>query len=146
MFEIVIQEVLLSIWGSYSTTWRLPLTNVKWHSDPRPATVTSKPIDHFPLFHDLDSELDLHRITCVWFPWIICNWWSMQAGNAYPSGDLVPSPVWGLGYAPILKTIFFSKLSCLLSTFLLAYSSELSRFCFQNVYLDLIESAVSSNG
>ena len=43
MLEIVIQEVLWSIRGSYSAIWSLPFTNVKWHSDPWP-TVTSQPI------------------------------------------------------------------------------------------------------
>ena len=41
--EIVIQEVLWSIRGSYWAIWSNPLTNVKWHSDPWP-TVTSLPI------------------------------------------------------------------------------------------------------
>ena len=41
--EIVIQEVLWSIRGSYSTIWSLPLSNVKWHSGPWP-TVTSQTI------------------------------------------------------------------------------------------------------
>ena len=27
-----------------------------------------------------------------WFPWSICNGCGMPAGNAYPSGHLVPSP------------------------------------------------------
>ena len=30
-FEIVSQEVLLSIWGSHQTLWSLPLPNVTWH-------------------------------------------------------------------------------------------------------------------
>ena len=30
--------------GSYSTKWSLPPTNVKWHSDPWPVTVTSPPV------------------------------------------------------------------------------------------------------
>ena len=29
------------------------------------------------------------------FPWSICNWCGMTAGNAYPSGHLVPSPHFG---------------------------------------------------
>ena len=41
--EIVIQEVLWSIRGSYSAIWSNPLTDIKWHSDPWP-TVTSQPI------------------------------------------------------------------------------------------------------
>ena len=31
-----------------------------------------------------------------WFPWSICNGCGMPAGNAYPSGHLVPSPILGL--------------------------------------------------
>ena len=30
-----------------------------------------------------------------WFPWSICNGCGMPAGNAYPSGHLVPSPLFG---------------------------------------------------
>ena len=30
-----------------------------------------------------------------WFPWSICNGCGMPAGNAYPSGHLVPSPYFG---------------------------------------------------
>ena len=30
-----------------------------------------------------------------WFPWSICNGCDMPAGNAYPSGHLVPSPHFG---------------------------------------------------
>ena len=30
-----------------------------------------------------------------WFPWSICNGCGMPAGNAYPSGHLVPSPHFG---------------------------------------------------
>ena len=41
--EIVIQEVVWSIRGSYSAIWSIPLTNVKWHPDPWP-TVTTQPI------------------------------------------------------------------------------------------------------
>ena len=41
-----------------------------------------------------------------WLPWSICNGCGMPAWNAYPSGNLVPSPFWGLAYAPIFKTSF----------------------------------------
>ena len=41
--EIVIQEVLWSIRGSYLAISSNPFTNVKWHSEPWP-TVTSPPI------------------------------------------------------------------------------------------------------
>ena len=39
-----------------------------------------------------------------WFPWSICNGCGMPAGNAYPSGHLVPSPIFGLANAPIVET------------------------------------------
>ena len=39
-----------------------------------------------------------------WFPWSICNGCGMPAGNAYPSGHLVPSPILGLANAPIVET------------------------------------------
>ena len=45
--EIVIREVLWTTLGSYSTIWSLPLTNVKWHSDPRPVKMTFISIRHF---------------------------------------------------------------------------------------------------
>ena len=41
-----------------------------------------------------------------WFPWSICNGCGMPAGNAYPSGHLVPSPILGLANAPIVETKF----------------------------------------
>ena len=37
-----------------------------------------------------------------WYPWSICNGCSMPAGNAYPSGHLVPSPFLRLACAPIV--------------------------------------------
>ena len=42
--QIVIHEVLWTIWGSYSAIRSLPLTNIKRLSDPWLVTVTSKPI------------------------------------------------------------------------------------------------------
>ena len=57
--EDVIQDVWWSIRGSYSAIWSL--TNVKWHSDPW-LTVTSQLITLSYKSHNLDTELDLHRI------------------------------------------------------------------------------------
>ena len=40
-----------------------------------------------------------------WFLLTICNGCGMPAGNAYPSGHLVPSPFWGLAVnVPIVET------------------------------------------
>ena len=101
--EIVIQEVLLSIRGSYSAIRSIPLTNVKWHSDPWP-TMTFQPIRLSTNFMTLIPSLALtdHE----WFPWSICNGCGMPAGNAYPSGHLVPSPIVELTCAPIVQTRF----------------------------------------
>ena len=49
-----------------------------------------------------------------WFPWSICNGCGMQAGNAYPSGHLVPSPILGLANAPIVETKFLELAMSLL--------------------------------
>ena len=49
-----------------------------------------------------------------WFPWSICNGCGMPAGNAYPSGRLVPSPIVGLANAPIVETKFLELAMSLL--------------------------------
>ena len=41
-----------------------------------------------------------------WFPWSICNGCGMLAGNAYPSGHLVLSPIVGLACVPFVETRF----------------------------------------
>ena len=105
--EIVIQEVLWSIWGSYSAIWSIPLTNVKWHSDPWP-TLTSQPIRLSTNFMTLIPSLTFTDYE--WFPRSICNGCGMPAGNAYPSGHLVPSPILGLANAPIVETKFLDLL------------------------------------
>ena len=63
-----------------------------------------------------------------WFPWSICNGCGMPAGNAYPSGHLVPSPFWDLLMLQLLRPNS-SNLPCLCSTFHLEYPLVLSRFC-----------------
>ena len=63
-----------------------------------------------------------------WFPRSICNGCGIPAGNAYPSGHLVPSPILGLANASIVETNS-SNLPCLYSTFHLEYPLVLSRFC-----------------
>ena len=63
-----------------------------------------------------------------WFPWSICNGCGLPAGNAYPSGHLVPSPIWDLLMLRLLRPNS-SNLPCLYSTFHLEYPLVLSRFC-----------------
>ena len=49
-----------------------------------------------------------------WFQWSICNGCGMPAGNAFPSGHLVPSPILGLANAPIVETKFLELAMSLL--------------------------------
>ena len=49
-----------------------------------------------------------------WFPWSICNGCGMPAGNADPSGHLVPSPIVGFACAPIVETRFLELAMSLL--------------------------------
>ena len=50
--------------------------------------------------------LSLNFTDYEWFPWNICNGCGMPAGNAYPSGHLVSSPIVGLACALIVETRF----------------------------------------
>ena len=49
-----------------------------------------------------------------WFPLSIWNGCDVPAGNAYPSGHLVPSPFLGLACAPIFETTFLELTMSLL--------------------------------
>ena len=97
--------------GDYSAIWSIPLTNVKWHSDPWP-TVTSQAIRLSTNFITFIPSLTFTDYE--WFPWIICNGCGMPAGNAYPSGHLVPFPIMGLACAPIVETRFLELAMSLL--------------------------------
>ena len=50
-----------------------------------------------------------------WFPWSICNGCDMPAGNAFPSGHLVPSPILGLACPSIVETRFLELAMSLLN-------------------------------
>ena len=58
----------------------------------------------FQQFECLHTAIDLHRVMSSLFPWIFYNGRGMPAGNAYPSGHLVPI-LW-LACAPIVETRF----------------------------------------
>ena len=109
--EIVIQEVLWSIRGSYSAIWSIHLMNVKWHSDPWP-TVISQAIRLSTNFMTMIPSLTFTDYD--WFPWSIYHGCGMPAGNAYSSGHLVPSPIVGLACAPIVETRFLELAMSLL--------------------------------
>ena len=72
------------------------------------------------------------------FPWSIRNGCCMPAGNAYPSGHLVPSPIVGLACAPIVETRFLE-----LAMFLLDFSPRIPPGTFSILLSTIQFSAVS---
>ena len=72
-----------------------------------------------------------------WFPWSICNGCGMPAGNAYPSGHLVPSPILGLANAPIVETKFLE-----LAMSLLDFSPRIPLGTFSILRLTRITSSI----
>ena len=74
--------------------------------------MTSQPIRLSTYFMTLIPSLTFTDYE--WFPWSICNGCGMPAGNAYPSGHLVPSPILGLANAPIVETKFLELAMSLL--------------------------------
>ena len=75
-------------------------------------TVTSQPIRLSTNFMTLIPSLTFTDYE--WFPWSICNGCGMPAGNAYPSGHLVPSPILRFANAPIVETKFLKLAMSLL--------------------------------
>ena len=73
------------------------------------------------------------------FPWSICDEHGMSAKNAYPSGNLVPSPFWTCTCS-CCETIY-PTLAVIFQTFHLEYPSKLSQFWFQQV---VVEKTVTS--
>ena len=92
--EIVIQEVLWSIRGSYSAIWSLPLMNVNDILTLDQLQWLPNRSDFPSIIHDLDTDLNLHRITSG-FHGAFASRVAMPAGNAFPSGHLVLSLLFG---------------------------------------------------
>ena len=67
------------------------------------------------------------------FPWSICNGCGMPAGNAYPSGHLVPSSIVGLACAPIVETRFL-----VLAMSLLDFSPRIPLGTFSILLLNIV--------
>ena len=77
----------------------------------------------FPLKLRVSIRLSTNFMTLIpsmtftdyeWFPWSICNGCGMPEGHAYPSGQLVPSPIVGLACASIVETRFLELAMSLL--------------------------------
>ena len=128
MLEIVIQEVLWSIQGSYSAIWSLSLTNVKWHSDPWP-TVTSLLIRLSTNFMILIPSLtftELWVVSMVHLQWV---WHASRERLPFQTPGSAPGPFWDLLMLQLLRPDF-SNLICLYSVFHFKYHSVFSRmFC-----------------
>ena len=87
-FEIVIQEVLWLIRGSYSAIWSLRLTNVKWHSDPWPTVrVTSQPMWLSTNFMTLIPSLTFTEL------WVVFHW-AFATSVACQQGTVTLPDIW----------------------------------------------------
>ena len=108
------KDVILILWpirGSYSARWSIPLTNVKWHSDPWP-TVTSQPIRLSTNFMTLIPNLTS--------PIMSGFHGAFAAGVASQQGTLTLPDTWfsptivGLACAQIVETRFLELVMSLL--------------------------------
>ena len=92
--EIIIEEVLWSIRGSYQTIWSSPLTNVKWHYVTWPYTMATS------YWSDFVPNSTFYRIWQVSIDYLLRVW------HAY-SGRLllrIPGPVpLGLAYVLLVE-------------------------------------------
>ena len=112
--------------GSYLTIWSLPLRKVKLYSDPWPVTVTSHTNQTYHQFHNLDTELDLHRITSGFHGTFATGVACHQGTLTLPETWFRPT-FWDLLMLQMLRQVF-PNLSCLFSTFHLQYPSARPRF------------------
>ena len=93
-----------------------------------PLTNSDIPTDQtFHQCHDLDTELDLHRIMSGFYGAFATDMGCQQGTLTLPDTWFRP-PYWYLLVLQLLITDF-SNLPCLKSTFHLEYRSVLSRFC-----------------
>ena len=91
--------------------------------------MTSLPIDQtFHQFHDLYTELDLHRIM-IGFHGAFATGVASQQGTLTLPDTWFRPPFWDLLMLQLLRPNS-SNLPCLYSTFHLEYPLVLSRFCF----------------
>ena len=107
--EIIFQEVLWSIRGSNLAIWSIPLTNVKWHSDPWP-TVTSQPIKLSTNFITLIQSLTFTELWVVSMEYLQQVWHASR--ERLPFRTPVPSPFWDLLVFQLLRPDS-SNLPCL---------------------------------
>ena len=105
-----------------------------------PLTNSGFPTDQtFHQFHDLDTELDLHRIMSGFHGAFATGVASQQGTLTLPDTWFRP-PIWDLLMLQLLRPNS-SNLPCLYSTFHLEYPLVLSRFCLRILFTK--ESVVS---
>ena len=93
-----------------------------------PLTNSDFPTDQtFHQFHDLYTELDLHRIMSG-FHWAFATGVASQQGRLTLPDTWFRPPIWDLLMLQLLRPNS-SNLPCLYSTFHLEYPLVLSRFC-----------------
>ena len=92
-----------SLRGSYLAIWSLPLTNVKWHSDPWP-TVTSQLIRLFTNFMTLIPSLSFTELWVVSMEHLQRVW--LASKERLPFRTPVSVPFLGLACVPIVKSRF----------------------------------------
>ena len=124
--EIVIQEILWSIRGSYSAIWSIPVTNVKWHFDPWP-TMTSQLIRLSTNFMTFIPSLTFTELWVVSMEHLQRVWLANMERLHFRTPGSVP-PFRDLLVLQFLRPDS-SNLPCLYSTFRLQYSLVPSRFC-----------------
>ena len=128
-FPFLSSNIPWSIWGSYSAIWSIPLTNVKWYSDPWP-TVTSQPIRLSTNIMTFYTELELHRLRVVSMEHLQRVWHANRERLPFRTpGSVPPPPSWDLLVLQLLRPDS-SNLPCLYSTCHLEYPLVISRFSF----------------
>ena len=108
-YEVSLSRVLMTLW---------PLTNSDFLTD-----------QTFHQFHDLDTELDLHRIISSFHETFATGVTSQLGTLTFPDSWFRP-PFWDLLVLPLLKPDF-PNLLCLYSAFNFEYPLVLSRFSFK---------------
>ena len=131
VYTVEVYIYIRKFYGDLNQQYQVSLSRMlKWHSDPSSVTVTA---DHtFKQFHDLDTELDLHRFKSAFHK-------AFATRVACQQGKLTFPDTWSRSYLDLLLLQLLRPVSpllpCLFSTFQLAYPSAL--FCFEPLYLGL---------
>ena len=111
--DIVIQEVLWSIRGSYSAILSLPLKNVKWHYDPSPTVTSQLSID----FMTLIPSLTFTKYWVVSMEHLQRMLYASRERLPFRAPGSVP-PFWDLLVLQLLMRTDSSNLPCLKDNYL----------------------------